>query len=53
MTTSFRLTAVQFFEKLEGHPAPLFLDRSLKVFRLLTEPLDVYEHVLGRTRGGR
>jgi hypothetical protein len=51
MTPPFGLTDEQLFEERAGRPE-LFLDGSSEFFRLLAEPLDKHEQVLGSIRGG-
>jgi hypothetical protein len=52
MTPPFSLLDVQLFKDVASRPEFL-RDRSLECFRLLAEPLDAHEQVLGLTRGGR
>jgi hypothetical protein len=52
MTPPVGLTDPHIFEVRADRPA-FFLDRSLKFFRLLAQPLDANEQVLGLTREGR
>jgi hypothetical protein len=50
--TPFGSADQYLFDGRAGRPE-FFLDRSFERFRLLSEPLDTHEQVLGLTRGGR